>query len=103
VRKCPKCGSARILRSRSRGVLEQVRKTVSSKRPHRCHDCGWRGWGAETEGPAEPELPSPVRPAPDFKVIDTVLVGVGKSRQPAKAAGRGRHRAGRHGKAKSHL
>jgi hypothetical protein len=57
----------------------------------------------ETEGPAEPDLPSSVRPAPDLRTIDTVVAGVGKSAEPAKSGAHGRHRAHRHRKTKSHL
>lgn len=46
--KCPKCGSTNIHRSRSRSKLEQLRKSTTTARLHRCHDCGWRGWGEET-------------------------------------------------------
>ncbi len=76
MHKCPKCGSPRVHRSRSRGLVEQLRKTVSSKRPHRCHACGWRGWGVATQEPAEPEDILRVRAAPDLHVIDTVISGV---------------------------
>jgi hypothetical protein len=57
----------------------------------------------ETEGPAEPELPAPGRPAPDLKIIDTVVAGAGKSAEAAKGGGHGRHRAHRRRKTKSHL
>jgi hypothetical protein len=97
VRQCPKCGSPRIHRSRSRGLLEQIRKTVTSRRPHRCHACGWRGWGVETQEPATPELPTAIRPAPDLDVIDTIVSGGGRI-EPAPGGG---HRSGRQRKSKS--
>jgi len=45
---CPACGSADIHRSRSASLVERSRKLLSSERPHRCHACGWRGWGDTT-------------------------------------------------------
>jgi predicted RNA-binding Zn-ribbon protein involved in translation (DUF1610 family) len=41
---CPKCGTARLHRSRSTSRTEELRKKYSSKRPFRCQECGWRGW-----------------------------------------------------------
>jgi predicted RNA-binding Zn-ribbon protein involved in translation (DUF1610 family) len=52
---CPKCGSANIHRSRSRSRWETWRKEITGKRVFRCHDCGWRGWGAD-EGPTVTDL-----------------------------------------------
>ncbi len=86
MRKCPNCGSPRVHRSRSRGVLEQLRKAVSSKRPHRCHACGWRGWGVETQEAAEPEEILRVRGAPDFHVIDTVVSGGASRRSESRGS-----------------
>jgi hypothetical protein len=40
--RCPECGGI-LVRSRTRG-LEQLRKWLSARRPHRCRRCGWRGW-----------------------------------------------------------
>jgi hypothetical protein len=45
---CPHCESANIHRSKTRSVFERVRRRLTHKRLHRCHDCGWRGWGEET-------------------------------------------------------
>jgi hypothetical protein len=42
--RCPRCQSAHVHRSRLR-LYERPFKLVTSRRPHRCHDCGWRGWG----------------------------------------------------------
>ena len=42
---CPACGSTDIHRSRSASLTERGLKLFSKERPHRCHACGWRGWG----------------------------------------------------------
>jgi len=47
---CSVCGSPRVYRSRSKGGVERVRKTLTDRRPYRCGDCGWRGWLTEVEG-----------------------------------------------------
>lgn len=41
---CPKCGTARLHRSRSTSRAEEWRKKYSPKRPFSCQECGWRGW-----------------------------------------------------------
>lgn len=48
---CPKCGSPRVHRSRTRTVWERFRKNFTQARLHRCHACGWRGWGAVISAP----------------------------------------------------
>ncbi len=48
MQKCPKCESPRIHRSRAKTRAEEVWKCVSFKQLHRCHACGWRGWGKTT-------------------------------------------------------
>ncbi len=71
MQQCPKCGSPRIHRSRSRNLVERLRKTVTSTRPHRCHACGWRGWGVEShDEPSLIDAPGPTRAALDLSVID---------------------------------
>ncbi len=45
---CPACGSSDIHRSRSATLAERSQKLFSHERPHRCHACGWRGWGRPT-------------------------------------------------------
>ena len=40
--RCPRCDEA-VVRSRTRGY-EHVVRLFTSRRPHRCKDCGWRGW-----------------------------------------------------------
>ena len=96
MRQCPKCGSPRVHRSRSRGFLEQVRKITTSRRPHRCHACGWRAWGLETEHPSEPEVPIAIKSGPDLKVIDAVVLCAAEP-DPDKTGGEGRHRGRRRG------
>jgi predicted RNA-binding Zn-ribbon protein involved in translation (DUF1610 family) len=41
---CPECGAEKVHRSRSRGLTEPIRKSLTAKRIFRCHKCGWRGW-----------------------------------------------------------
>jgi hypothetical protein len=41
---CPSCISARVHRSRSRTLVERVRRTMTVERLFRCDSCGWRGW-----------------------------------------------------------
>ena len=41
--KCPHCGSSHVRRSHIR-PWELLVKPFTSKRPHRCEDCRWRGW-----------------------------------------------------------
>jgi hypothetical protein len=45
---CPSCKSEAIHRSRTRNRWEQFRRELSGKRPYRCRECGWRGWGVDT-------------------------------------------------------
>jgi len=48
MRRCPRCGSDRIHFSRTRSGWEAWRKQITAKRPYRCSDCGWRGWGVDS-------------------------------------------------------
>lgn len=41
---CPRCGTGRIHRSRTRSVLEALVHAVTPYRIVRCHRCGYRGW-----------------------------------------------------------
>jgi hypothetical protein len=41
---CPTCHEYNLYRSRSRDIVEFLRKKFTNKRPYRCHTCGWRGW-----------------------------------------------------------
>jgi hypothetical protein len=44
------------------------------KRLHRCHACGWRGWGTETLAPADlGDVREPNAPPPDLHAIDRGL------------------------------
>ena len=59
---CPLCSSMAVYRSRTRSTSARVRKRFTNARPHRCHDCGWRGWIEESEGPESgPMLPTESR------------------------------------------
>jgi hypothetical protein len=70
---CPKCGSPRVHRSRARSALERLRKRLTEKRLHRCHDCGWRGWGLETQSRHDHDGLAIQHPAPDFSSLDAAL------------------------------
>ncbi len=40
---CPQC-AGHTHRSHTRGFSEKLAKTLTSHKPYRCHECGWRGW-----------------------------------------------------------
>jgi hypothetical protein len=71
--KCPACGSARVYPSHLRGAFERVRQLLTDRQPYRCHQCGWRKWGAVQLGSDGPDVhpedlrtgraPRPVSPA----------------------------------------
>ena len=42
--RCSSCGSTGVRRCHTSGVFEHLRRLYSDKRPHRCYECGWRGW-----------------------------------------------------------
>ena len=71
---CPKCESNRVRRSRAKGFFERLRRDFSQKKLFRCHACGWRGWGIETERPpsAQETRGAEVAP-PDVHAIDLAL------------------------------
>ena len=48
-RLCPECGSDAVHHSRTRGLLERVRRLFTSRAPFRCHECDWRGWRGEAD------------------------------------------------------
>lgn len=68
---CPKCGSPRIHRSRTRTFWERVHKRFTRDRLHRCHGCGWRGWGPVTY--ASIETPERMQPAPTPPPADVAV------------------------------
>ena len=67
---CPKCNSPRVHRSRARTTLEHIRKFLTSERLHRCHACGWRGWGAETAAPLHTQVMRKASDAFDLSTLD---------------------------------
>lgn len=74
MQNCPKCGSPRVHRSRSRNALERLRKLFTHKRMHRCHACGWRGWGIESDYAHDGEAPARANgAAPDLGAIDEAI------------------------------
>ena len=54
--KCPACGSARVYPSHLRSRVERLRQIVTDKQPYRCHQCGWRKWGAVQLGSDGPDV-----------------------------------------------
>ena len=71
---CPKCGSPRIHRSRSRNAWERLRKAFTHHRLHRCHACGWRGWGTVSSASARADCTAgKARPAPNLEAIDLAV------------------------------
>ena len=69
VKNCPACGSTDIHRSRASSLRERSRKLFSNERPHRCHACGWRGWGQTT-----PHHHAAATTADGWEAIDVDLV-----------------------------
>jgi FlaA1/EpsC-like NDP-sugar epimerase len=53
---CRSCGSRSLHRSHVRGLVEQLRRHLSDKRPFCCHACGWRAW---MKVPARAGSPAP--------------------------------------------
>jgi hypothetical protein len=80
---CPVCGSNRVFRSKTRGLLEKFRRQFTVKRPYRCHACDWRGWAAEGAHAVSPKdiLESGTAP-PDLSAIDAALDG--STKKPAR-------------------
>ena len=70
---CPACRSLLVCRSRTRSIRERVRKALTGTRPHRCHDCGWRGWMpiADEWNAVEVRPLQPDKPTPAFDRIHT--------------------------------
>ena len=54
--KCPACASARVYPSHLRSALERLRQMLTEKQPYRCHQCGWRKWGAVQLGSDGPDV-----------------------------------------------
>jgi len=51
-----------------------VRKSFTHDRMHRCHGCGWRGWGPLMSEPVRPkDGADKVRPAPSLEAIDLAV------------------------------
>jgi predicted RNA-binding Zn-ribbon protein involved in translation (DUF1610 family) len=77
---CPACGSTDIHRSRSASLAERGRKLFSKERPHRCHACGWRGWGI-----ASPHRHAPITTADGWEAIDMSLADLDVAAAERKA------------------
>jgi hypothetical protein len=74
VLNCPKCGSPRIHRSRSRNAWERLRKSFTNRRLHRCHACEWRGWGPVSSVSTAATGPSDhIRQTPNLQAIDVAV------------------------------
>jgi primosomal protein N' len=72
---CPRCGAAPLQRSRTRTLLDRVRKTLTSDRPHRCVSCGWRGWTAVGAGAGRAARAVIECDPPQLEAIDHALSG----------------------------
>jgi hypothetical protein len=48
-----------------------VRKALTAERPHRCVQCGWRGWGPERNPHDTGTMES--SEVPDLAVVDSLL------------------------------
>jgi len=66
---CPQCDALALARSHSRTLAERVRKLLSSRRLHRCSECGWRGW-VFVLIPLEHDEPRASQPVPDLSSLD---------------------------------
>ena len=53
--RCPRCQSTEIYRTPTKSTWALIRRRITTKRPHWCHSCGWRGWGEETGPTFTPE------------------------------------------------
>jgi hypothetical protein len=73
LERCPRCQSSALRRARTRNLVERVRKTLTGERPHRCRDCGWRGWAPERNPHAD--TPLLATQTPDFSAVDAELSG----------------------------
>jgi FlaA1/EpsC-like NDP-sugar epimerase len=69
--RCPSCSTGRVHRSRVRTLAERVRKELTSQRPFRCEDCGWRGWLMPAPAGDHPPLEQPV--SPDLASLDSAV------------------------------
>jgi hypothetical protein len=74
MHRCPRCDSHKVQCSRTRFRWEVWRRQVTGKRPYRCANCGWRGWGPDAGPSFSPDqieassrvtAPDP----PDFKEV----------------------------------
>jgi hypothetical protein len=81
---CPACGSARVYPSQLRSAIERLRQLMTDQQPYRCHQCGWRRWGAVQLGSEGPDVnpedlrtgrpPHPVSPAELDQLDKTPIV-----------------------------
>lgn len=71
MERCPQCKHSPLRRSRTRSLIERLRKAVTPQRPHRCPECGWRGWGPERNPHETGAIES--GQVPDFGIIDAEL------------------------------
>jgi FlaA1/EpsC-like NDP-sugar epimerase len=67
-RLCPVCHTGRPRRSHARTMTERVKKRFTAERPHRCDECGWRGWRVPLEFGVR--VPASATHAPDLASLD---------------------------------
>jgi len=72
--KCPTCQMV-LQRSRSRSPLERFRKRLSTKRPYRCPNCGWRRWLVPLRVAGHPDYWVVKCDDPDLHPVDECLTG----------------------------
>ena len=81
---CPDCGSNSVHRSRAMSPIENMRKSLTYRRPYRCRDCGWRGWLvplAHLGGPV-PGSPLEALLDPNLEAVDeSILAGARTARR----------------------
>ncbi len=70
MERCPRCNSHEIHRTSFGSAFDRLRRWLTRQRPHRCHNCGWRGWGPRTCRPRfMPPFPG-AQPQLDLTVLD---------------------------------
>jgi UDP-GlcNAc:undecaprenyl-phosphate GlcNAc-1-phosphate transferase len=72
---CPSCRTAEVHRSKSKNIVERLRKLRTDKRLYRCDACGWRGWLVPLDFARQSQHDLQV--APDLASLDTAFPDAG--------------------------